>query len=547
MSPPASTVLLRGAHLVPDRVVIPAGVVALWCCDPPSLLDLIQRDRPACVLVDGGQATAALIKAIRRSASAGATLVQVGPACSGDFDAAIAPSRALAEDTAAIIRSALGQPQRASVRISTPEQLRIAFIGETDLDLPVRDLSESGVCIGPLAAMPSERPQALQVWLGGDPPIALQVQMVRSFQSDEGGFAAFQFHDLTHAHRAMLRCFVRRVRLPPALEPQAPCARTRAAGGAPSLVGKSPLILQVVRTIERIAPTDATILILGETGTGKELAARAIHAHSNRAGRAFVPVNCAALPENLVESELFGHEPGSFTGAIKRRVGYIEQASGGTLFLDEIGDLPAAAQAKLLRALQERTIYRVGSSEGLRVDIRLVAATNHDLNADIGARLFRKDLFFRLNVVRIQLPALRDHAEDIPLLADHFLPRIQDRMGKTGLSMSEEALELLARYPWPGNVRELENLCTRVVALGESGQAIGPDLLDLFPTEEVPNSPVPATDLHGILDFCEREIVQLALGRNQGNRTRTARALGISRQSLQQRLARFRADSSERI
>ena len=310
----------------------------------------------------------------------------------------------------------------------------------------------------------------------------------------------------------------------------------------PRLLGTSAAMRRAVETLACVAPTDVTVLVLGETGTGKELAARLVHDGSPRARGPFIAVNCAALPENLVESELFGHEPGAFTGAVKRRIGRIEQAHGGTLFLDEIGDLPAGAQAKLLRALQERVIERVGGAESSAVDFRLVAATNRDLAADIASRTFRRDLFYRLNVVGVRLPALRERAGDIALLAAHFLAVAMQRLGKHDLRLTEHAVARMAAYPWPGNVRELENLCTRLVALAPSGSALGPERLELMVDAELPGSPLPSADLRDLLAFCEREIIRRTLDRHAGNRTRTAAALGVSRQALQQKLARFGGD-----
>jgi DNA-binding NtrC family response regulator len=309
-----------------------------------------------------------------------------------------------------------------------------------------------------------------------------------------------------------------------------------------SILGDSPAMQMALDTLARVAPADVTVLVLGETGTGKELAARFLHERSARARGAFVALNCAALPEHLVESELFGHEPGAFTSAMKRRIGRIEQAHGGTLFLDEVGDLPAAAQAKLLRALQERVIERVGGTEPIRVDFRLIAATNRDLAADVADRLFRRDLYYRLNVVTVRLPALRERSADIPCLARHFLDAAMQRLGRRGIRLSENAVARMAAYPWPGTVRELENVCTRLVALASSNAILGPEHLGLIADGELTGSPLPAADLRCILEFCEREIVRRVLDRHGGNRTRAAGALGISRQALQQKLARYATD-----
>ncbi len=313
---------------------------------------------------------------------------------------------------------------------------------------------------------------------------------------------------------------------------------TDSRGASARLLGDSPAMRRAIHTLTCVAPTDVTVLVLGETGTGKELAARLLHDGSARAARAFVAVNCAALPEHLVESELFGHEPGAFTGAVKRRIGRLEQAHGGTLFLDEIGDLPACAQAKLLRALQERVVERVGGAAPIATDFRLITATNRDLAADIAAGTFRRDLFYRLDVVAVRLPALRERAADVAMLAQHFLAQAMQRLGKRDLRLTEAALARLTSHAWPGNVRELENLATRLVALAPSGTALGPEHLELRVEAELAGSPLPSVDLRAILAFCEREIIRRTLDRHAGNRTRTAAALGVSRQALQQKLPR---------
>ena len=309
---------------------------------------------------------------------------------------------------------------------------------------------------------------------------------------------------------------------------------------SPVIVGTSRSLRRAIDTLARAATTDVAVLILGETGTGKELAARLLHQGSPRTAGPFVAINCAALPEHLIESELFGHEAGAFTGAVRRRIGRFEQAHGGTLFLDEIGDLPLAAQAKLLRALQERVIERVGGGEPIAVDVRVVAATHKDLASDLAARAFRRDLFYRLSVVTARLPALRDRPGDVAILADHFLAAAAARFGRRGVTLTEAARARIAAYPWPGNVRELENAMTRVVALAADGDAIDVAALELDADGAPAGSPLPSTELRDILDFCEREILRRVLAHHDGNRTRAAAALRISRQALQQKLARWR-------
>jgi Nif-specific regulatory protein len=259
------------------------------------------------------------------------------------------------------------------------------------------------------------------------------------------------------------------------------------------LVGTSPALRQLLGVIEKVARSHSTVLIQGETGTGKELVANAIHAASPRNGRSLVKVNCAALPEPLLESELFGHERGAFTGADRQRVGRFELANGGTLFLDEIGDMSLATQAKLLRVLQEQTFERVGGEKTLTVDVRLIAATNKHLETEVRERRFRDDLFYRLNVVTITLPPLRERAEDILLLARHFLDRYARDLGKPVGAIETAACDILAQYSWPGNIRELENTIERGVLMAE-GSTLRVSDLGLSALRDLPPSPAPQRD-----------------------------------------------------
>ncbi len=254
---------------------------------------------------------------------------------------------------------------------------------------------------------------------------------------------------------------------------------SRGSGGAQAfhnIVGTSAPMLEVYRLLEQAAALDITVLLLGETGTGKELAARAIHYHSGRRTRRFLPVNCGALPPDLVESELFGHARGSFTGAAATKPGLFEEAQGGTLFLDEVGELPLAAQVKLNRALQEGEIRRVGASDPIAVDVRIVAATHRDLRAEAAAGRFREDLFYRLHVFPVRLPPLRERSEDVPLLAAHFLEKHARAFRRDVTGFEPDALAALASYPWPGNVRELENAVERAVAVARGSRVAAPDL-----------------------------------------------------------------------
>ncbi|MDJ0786180.1 MAG: sigma-54 dependent transcriptional regulator [Myxococcota bacterium] len=306
----------------------------------------------------------------------------------------------------------------------------------------------------------------------------------------------------------------------------------RAAAERP-IVAASQAMIEVLEVIERAAEFKATVLLTGESGTGKEVLARAIHAQSPRRDEAFVAVNCGAIAENLLESELFGHVKGAFTGADRARRGLFEEASGGTLFLDEVGELPQALQVKLLRALQEEEVRAVGSSKPRSVDVRVLAATSRDLEAAVAQDSFREDLFYRLNVVRIPVPPLRERREDIPLLVDHFLARYRDELQRDVKSVREDALAALVAYPWPGNVRELENVIERALILTR-GDHLG---LDDLP-QNVKAGPEPEPGAPGLYSLKEarREAEQAAIRRaleaTDGNRTHAARLLEISHRAL---------------
>jgi two-component system response regulator AtoC len=308
----------------------------------------------------------------------------------------------------------------------------------------------------------------------------------------------------------------------------------RGSGEHPIVAASEPMI-EVLEVMERAAGFKATMLLTGESGTGKEVLARAIHAQSPRRGEAFVAVNCAAIPEALLESELFGHSKGAFTGADRARRGLFLEADGGTLFLDEVGELPTALQAKLLRVLQEEEIRPLGDSKSRRVDVRVLAATARDLEAEVAAGRFREDLFYRLNVVRLAVPPLRERPKDIPLLLDHFLARFRDALGKPVRGVSDEALEKLVAYRWPGNVRELENVVERAIILASSDR-IG--LSELPQNVVVPQSGQASasrpTDfsLRRARRLVEVEAIQRALRATGGNRTHAARLLEISHRAL---------------
>jgi two-component system response regulator HydG len=315
-------------------------------------------------------------------------------------------------------------------------------------------------------------------------------------------------------------------------------AQVTGAFEASQMIGTSPRILEIFDTLRMVAPTEATVLILGESGTGKELVADAVHANSPRKKGPLVKVNCAALPETLLESELFGHEKGSFTGAVARREGRFKLADGGTLFLDEIAEMSLLLQAKLLRVIQTKSFERVGGTETITSDVRLIVATNRDLEEEVRENRFREDLFYRLNVVPVTLPPLRERREDIPLLAEHFLLAIAERNSKLIRGFSPQAMDLLVRNRWKGNVRELENVVERAVIMAR-GDLIQPGDLPghIMDEGEVPSAGIipgrPLSDL-------EREEILSTLEMTGGNRTETARLLGISRRTLQYKLKEFK-------
>ncbi len=326
-----------------------------------------------------------------------------------------------------------------------------------------------------------------------------------------------------------------------------------------ALIGKSKVMQEVYKAIGRVAPTDATVLVRGESGTGKELVARAIYHHSLRAERPFLVINCVAIPETLLESELFGYEKGAFTGAVGRRVGKIEQANGGTVFLDEIGDMPFSIQAKILRLLQEKSIERLGGREPIPVDVRVIAATNRDLETALAEGRFREDLYYRLKVVTIWLPPLRDRQGDIPLLADYFLAQLAARMGVENPGMTPEAKALLDRSPWPGNVRELANVIQKALIFSR-GLPIGPEDVEQAMSGEGVERKADGEGAQEAIRQWVRKVLASETGENLfdffmdnfaailitealrltgGNRTRAAKLLGLSRPTLQSKIEKY--------
>lgn len=303
-----------------------------------------------------------------------------------------------------------------------------------------------------------------------------------------------------------------------------------------NMIGKSRLMQEIYLLIDKVAGTDSTVLVTGESGTGKEMAARAIHSLSRRKDKPFVTINCAALPENLLESELFGHTKGSFTGAISDKKGMFEVAHKGTLFLDEIGEMSPWTQVKLLRALQERKIRRVGGTEEIPVDVRVIAATNQDLKKRIEEGKFREDLYYRLNVISFEMPPLRSRVEDIPLLTQHFLQKYCQQMGKKMKRLAPEVVGIFEQYPWPGNIRELENVIERIVAIEDretiTPACLPPEMLGLVKREEKMVELGPGFDLNRHLDDLAKKYIIKALEKSGGRMKKAAPLLGVSYRTL---------------
>ena len=345
-------------------------------------------------------------------------------------------------------------------------------------------------------------------------------------------------------------------------ESRRPAQEAAAEEAAPEILGQAPAMQEVFRAIGRLAQSQATVLITGESGTGKELVARALHRHSPRAGKAFVAINTAAIPKDLLESELFGHERGAFTGAQTMRRGRFEQAEGGTLFLDEIGDMPPELQTRLLRVLSDGHFYRVGGHTPLAANVRVIAATHQDLEARVREHLFRDDLYHRLNVIRLRLPALRERREDIPVLARHFLAQSARELGVEGKRLTDAAMQFLASRDWPGNVRQLENVCHWVTVMAP-GQVVDVNDLPLEVRSEGPQPAATADDWRrslarevtgrlargdsGIADVLTREfeaiLITMALQHTAGRRIEAAGLLGIGRNTLTRKVQELKIDT----
>ncbi len=314
------------------------------------------------------------------------------------------------------------------------------------------------------------------------------------------------------------------------------------------LVGKSRAMRDLCHLLETVASTSSTVLIIGETGTGKELAARAIHHASPRRGNRFVALNCSAIPETLLEAELFGHVRGAFTGAVGNRQGRLEQAHKGTLFLDEIGTMSPSLQAKMLRVLQEREFERVGDSHTIKIDVRVIAATHSDLTKMVAEGAFREDLFYRLNVIPVRLPPLRDRRDDIPILVQHFLQKLGPESGRPNVTVSQDALRHLMAYPWPGNVRQLENAVERALAFSHGRsqidvQDLAPDVENQVAAEDDPaRFPDDGVDFDRYVEEVELSLIRRSLERTQGNKRQAAKLLNLKRTTLIEKLKRLDPD-----
>ena len=340
-----------------------------------------------------------------------------------------------------------------------------------------------------------------------------------------------------------------------------PQKQTRKKHNFKGLIGNSPLMKGVYELIEKIADTDSTILITGESGTGKELAAKIIHYNSSRSQAPFIPLNCAAIPKDLLESELFGHEKGAFTGALNTRIGRFELAHNGTLFLDEIGELAPSLQVKLLRVLQEKEFERVGGVKTIKIDVRILVATNKDLERAIREGKFREDLYYRLNVIPLNLPPLREKTEDIPVLVNYFVQEFAQKRRREPLTFSTDAIQYLMRYRWPGNVRELENLIERLTILVSKDIVTAPDLPEKFyqttdsqPTDDTParqimefNFPECGIDFNSVVRNMERNLILKALEKTGGVKNRAAKLLGLNRTTLIEKMKKMKIELQQTV
>jgi len=399
--------------------------------------------------------------------------------------------------------------------------------------LRVLHADDIGVIVTDLKMTGMDGLQLLEHALNIDP--TLQVIMMTAHGTDEIGQRAWEMGAAGYVRKPFDRDEI-------LFEVRRALDRVQAMGTAQvsetpgEMVGQSGPMKEVYGMVARIAPTSSTVLIRGESGTGKELVARAVHDQSKRKGKPFIKVICAALPETLIESELFGYEKGAFTGAVASKPGRFELAEGGTIFLDEIGELTQATQVKLLRVLQDRQFERVGGTQTLRADVRVLAATHRDLEALVREGKFREDLFYRINVVPVRMPPLRERPSDIPLLADHFLKKFRQEHDKPSVKLDGKAIEALAAHAWPGNVRELQNVVERLVVLNQAGLILEQDVKPcLAPKLTDPQAAGPV-GLGASVAGAEKAAIEAALKAAGGNRTHAAKALGVSRRTLHNKL-----------
>jgi two-component system response regulator PilR (NtrC family) len=422
------------------------------------------------------------------------------------------------------------------VDVAADERSAVSLFAEREHDLVITDLRLGrGSGMDVLRQVKAKRP-------------ATEVIVITAFATQEAGLEATKLGAYDFVTKtAHFKPHELEVRVNGALE-KIRLARENAIlrerlEGRQGLVGRSPAMRALYQMVEKVAPARTTVLITGESGTGKELVARALHGKSPRASAPFVPVNCVAIPEGLIESELFGHVKGAFTGAQGPRPGLFQAANGGTLFLDEVGELPVPLQVKLLRAIQERRVRAVGADEDEEIDVRLIAASNRDLAAEVAAGRFREDLYYRLNVIQLRVPPLRERREDVMLLADHFLRRFEAEHGRERLDLSREAKKRLDAYDFPGNVRELENLVERAVTLSD-----GPEVtLDALPGPLRPPAAAPLADgplpsgfsLEAHLASIEQQLIDRALQQSHGVKKNAAAMLGLTFRQFRHRLKKL--------
>jgi DNA-binding NtrC family response regulator len=420
-----------------------------------------------------------------------------------------------------------------------------ARIRQDRFDLILTDIRMPGIDgFGIIAAARQYAPQTPVIAMSGSAEIPDAVKAMHAGARDFL-IKPFDMKALEEAVGALLR--------PPTVAGERTDPRSWRERNAPWLLGEDPAMLPVLELLSQVADTRCTVLITGESGTGKELAARSLHAGSARSGRPFVAVNCAAIPPNLVESELFGHAKGAFTGATGSRQGRFAQADGGTIFLDEIGEMELGVQAKLLRLIQDGELYPVGEETPHKIDVRILAATNRNLELEVAAGRFRADLYWRLNVIPIEMPSLRGRGSDIERLAEHFLARSNERHRRQVSGFDPQTLSVMKSYGWPGNIRELENLVERMVIVKGSGTLAVGDLPGPVRTPRdtptrgspVPELPENGADLKAILEAVEERMIGEALVRTGGNKNRAAELLGLNRTTLVEKLRRRRASSTQ--